>query len=273
MLQLIGKYRDPDSTEKYIFKDQSGTIEITRINTKEDRDIFCVPSLYGCSLACSFCFLTTMNIAPNLKKISYERIKECLSMFDNSKDRRQISIMGVGDPSLNQEFILQACEEEEMVSIASIFPVELPNMPRNLKIHYSMHSSIQEKRLKIMPSAKVDIPKVLEFLSKHEGKSEIHYTLIQDSNDSLEELKALENLMKQYPVNIKFLDFKESSDLKKSDKLGTWMKHLEKFTTVEFYNPPGEKIQGSCGQFTKVFYQDNYENRKEYQEFKELYAI
>lgn len=31
---------DPDGTEKFVFKDDLGTLEITRINTKPYRDVY-----------------------------------------------------------------------------------------------------------------------------------------------------------------------------------------------------------------------------------------
>ena len=273
MIKFINRYRDPDGTEKYIFRDSNGTIEITRIKTKQDRDIYCVPSLYGCTLGCTFCFLTTEQISLTNKKVSYDTINSCLNFFEDKKDKRQISIMGVGDPSLNLELIKEASDKEEMVSMASIFPKTLPQLPSKVKIHYSLHSPIKEKRLEIMPSARKDINEVMEYLLSHEGNTEVHYTLIDGQNDSEDELEAMVKLFEKYPINLKFLDFKESGGLKKSPRLDRWMNTLKDYTTVEFYNPPGEKIQGSCGQFTKVFYQQNYENTEEFQQFNENYAF
>lgn len=273
MIKLIGKYQDPDSTRKFVFKTNQGTIEITQINTKKDRDIFCVPSLYGCTLGCTFCFLTTLNISQTNKKISYKTIKSCLDLIPHRTNRRQISIMGVGDASLNLEMIYEACEQEEVVSIASIFPKKIPKMPSNLKIHYSLHSPLADKRKKIMPSAKMPIEEVFSYLNKHDGKSEVHYTLIANENDSDEELSALINLMKKNPINIKFLDFKESGSLQKSLKLSIWMEKLKEYTSVEFYNPPGEKIQGSCGQFSKGFYETDYKKTESFKNFEKEYSF
>ncbi len=252
-MKLVGRYRDPDSTEKYVFQSDKGTIEITRINTKPDRDIFCVPSLYGCTLGCTFCFLTTLKVSNTNKKIEYGTILQCLEQIENRKEKRQISIMGVGDPSLNLEMVLEACAVEERVSIATIMPFALPRLPKNLKIHYSMHTPDEGKRQSLMPAAKLPIMEALKYLEAHEGETEIHYTLINDVNDSVDELAEMEKLMEEYRIHVKFLTFKESGDLKRSNS--SWSYTLSGQTTVEEYNPPGEKIQGSCGQFTKDFYQ------------------
>jgi adenine C2-methylase RlmN of 23S rRNA A2503 and tRNA A37 len=253
-MKLLGRYRDPDSTEKYVFQDEIGTIEIVRINTKPDRDIFCVPSLYGCNLGCTFCFLTTLEVSKSNKKVKYDTILECLTYVENPKDKRQISIMGVGDPSQNLELVLEACAMEERVSIATIMPKALPKLPKNLKIHYSLHSSVESKRQGIMPAAKLPIVDAMEYLSEHEGDTEIHYTLIKGVNDSLDELSRMESIAENWGIPIKFLEFKESGDMKKSDNAEVWEYFMSGYV-VEYYNPPGEKIQGSCGQFTKDFYQ------------------
>jgi adenine C2-methylase RlmN of 23S rRNA A2503 and tRNA A37 len=255
-MKLLGRFKDPDSTEKYVFQDDHGTIEITRINTKPDRDIFCVPSLYGCTLGCSFCFLTTLKITNNNKKINYSTIKECLRYFENPKPDRQISIMGVGDPSLNLEMVQEACLNETRVSIATIMPFALPKLPKNLKIHYSLHTPISHKRLEIMPSAKLPVEDAVKYLSQHEGEKEIHYTLISGVNDSFDELSRLESIVNNWSLPVKFLTFKESGDLKRSKNASIWEQHFMSRQTTEFYNPPGEKIQGSCGMFTKEFYQN-----------------
>lgn len=273
MIKLIGKYQDPDSTQKFVFKDENGTIEITRINTKKERDIFCVPTLYGCSLGCSFCFLTTLNVSKTNKPIKWETIKECLKSFENTKPKRQISLMGAGDPALNQKFIDDCCSEEESVSLASIFPILLKKQPKNLKIHYSLHSTNNKKRLEMMPSAKVPIESVFQFLKAHDGGKEVHYTLIDGQNDSEEELIELKKLSKQYQLPIKFLHFKESGENKASPKLDHWIKTLSEDTKVEFYCPPGAQVQGSCGQFTNFFYKDNFESLHEFKAYHESFAI
>ena len=182
-----------------------------------------------------------------------------ISLFDNCKEDRQISIMGVGDPSLNIPFILEACEKESRVSIATIMPKVLPELPENLKIHYSLHTPDSEKRKKIMPSAKAPIMDALMYLESHTGQTEIHYTLIKGINDSEEELLELCAYMSKLdkPINIKFLAFRKSGDMEGSDRIDHWKSVLSNYTTVEFYDPPGRYVQGSCGQFTKGLYQEN----------------
>ena len=259
---------DPDGTEKFVFKDDLGVLEITRINTKTDRDIYCIPSMYECRLGCTICYLTINNIKGSNKKIKSSTIEECLSIINNVKNSGkngiQLSIMGVGEPLLNIELINDLCNNENIdrVSIASIFPFIPDGLPDKLKIHYSLHNPIHEKRLKMIPNGKENFDNVLNYLKNHKGDVEIHYTLVENENDTDEELNEIINKLKNNnKYTIKFLDFKTSykTKLAKSNKLIKWIKELEKNgISTEFYYPPGEQIQGSCGLFTEGFYSDNH---------------
>jgi 23S rRNA (adenine2503-C2)-methyltransferase len=255
---------DTDRTEKFVFENENGILEIVRINTKTDRDIYCVPSMYECKLGCTICYLTINNITSSNKKVTVDIIQDCLNTIEldyGKKPNRQVSIMGVGEPLLNTDLIFDLCDIEDRVSIASIFPF-LPKVkfPENLKIHYSLHSPFQVERLKIMPQAKSLPNDVTDFLNNHDGNKEIHYTLIEDVNDSIEDLNEMIRLFKNKNIVIKFLDFKTSykSELSKSNRLSNWLKTLnDNNVLTEFYYPPGENIQSSCGLFTEGFYTDN----------------
>lgn len=255
---------DPDGTEKFVFKDDLGVLEITRINTKPDRDIYCIPSMYECRLGCTICYLTINNIKGSNKKIKSTTIEECISIINNVKNSGkngiQLSIMGVGEPLLNIELINDLCNNENIdrVSIASIFPFIPDGLPDKLKIHYSLHNPIHEKRLKMIPNGKESFENVIKYLDKHKGDVEIHYTLVENENDGNEELEEIIRITNKKYV-IKFLDFKTSykTKLSKSNKLVKWIKSLEENgINTEFYYPPGEQIQGSCGLFTEGFYKE-----------------
>jgi len=268
---------DVDKTEKFVFENTDGVLEIVRINTKPDRDIYCIPSMYECKLGCTICYLTINNISGSNKKITSEVIQDCLATLERdypSKKNRQISIMGVGEPLLNLELINDLCATETRVSIATIFPfVPISPLPENLKIHYSLHSPFHEERLKIMPQAKATTFEVRRFLINHDGDTEIHYTLIDGINDSDDDLAALVELYRNSYITIKFLDFKTSykSSLSKSNKVTHWMQTLTKYNIdCEFYYPPGENIQSSCGLFTEGFY--THESTDEFKLILKHYA-
>lgn len=282
-IKLICVLKDPDGTEKFVFHDGTGILEIVRINTKEDRDIYCIPSMYECRLGCTICYLTINNITGSNKKIKYKTIEYIIDLireqYPSNKKGIQLSLMGVGDPILNMDLVkhLSVSDWVTRLSIATIFPFVNDAdglFPDNVKIHYSLHSPLQEKRLKILPNAKVHPKNIIAYLSKtHKGEKEIHYTLVEGENDSDEELEAMCELIPE-GFTVKFLDFKTSykSRLSKSNKLEKWIKALEKCgINTEFYYPPGEQIQGSCGLFTEGFYKKEFD--ADFRIFLDRYAL
>jgi len=274
MMEFVGAYEDKeDIVQKYVFKGKQGTIEISKINTKPDRDIFCVPSMYQCHLGCTFCYLTTNNIQGNKGLVEAATIFELLDRVPKTRSNRQISIMGVGDPALNQTLV-QDLAKTERVSIASIFPKRLDTFPKNVKIHFSLHSPIPNKRKKIIPAGAIPIEECVNYLNKHEGGKEIHYTRIKGSNDSDEELEELLSLSKKHRIPIKFLVFNETGGLKQSERLDYWFDFLRsEGIKVEIYMSPGRSIGSSCGAFSKYFYSDEGLRSSEFKEFDRQFRL
>lgn len=279
-IKLISYLVDPDQTEKFVFEDENGVLEIVRINTKEERDIYCVPSMYQCLLGCKMCYLTINNIRGSNKKILSKNIDYVIDTirtnYSSGKNGVQVSVMGVGDPLLNMELIDDLCDNDnyDRVSISTIFPI-IPKkkFSNKLKIHFSLHSPIDEKRSEIIPNNKQKIDDILNYLDSHEGDVEFHYTLMDGINDSDEELNGLKNILTAKGDTIKFLDFKTSNktEIGKSKKVKHWMESLKPYLNVEYYYPPGEEIQGSCGLFTEGFYSKTVPNM-EFMEMIDKYS-
>ena len=227
-----------------------------------------------------------------------------------NKDKLLISFMGVGDPLMNLKLIEDVHENEKIIkrilgykdisyALATMMPnkkmtklmeiVNEKNIP--LKVHYSMHTPIDLNRKKLIPSTFVTNKEALSYLARYRelvqsnneimkvytsfhrtnDPVEIHYTLIKYVNDSIEDLCALTNLLKEYNIPIKFIRFNPKEDLEISDKENAWIKYLiEKIPglRVKRYAPPGKEIGASCGEFTKHFYQEENETREEKEEYE-----
>jgi adenine C2-methylase RlmN of 23S rRNA A2503 and tRNA A37 len=162
------------------------------------------------------------------------------------------------------------------------------NIP--LKLHFSLHSPMDEKRNALIPSTKVSVQKAFELLSTyrkvlnqnekikreyHKFHSnydfiEIHYTLINDVNDSPEELALLYDLLSTYKIPIKFISFNPKDNLKKSAKEELWLNKLHEIDglIVKKYSPPGREVGSSCGEFTKHYYHEEIETPEELAEFE-----
>ena len=295
------------------FKDNTdGTIKnVYKGNNK--RDVICVPTHNFCSLGCKMCHLTNNKLNKKMNPIRFDDFIECLldslKYFDN-KENLLISFMGVGEPQLNLELIKKVFLNENIIkkefkyknigySLSTMMPfnnidelIEIVlsnNIP--LKLHFSLHSPMDEKRNELIPSTKVSVKEAFDLLStyrkllnqnetiKQEYSKfhnnydfvEIHYTLIDGVNDSDEELKLLFDLLSIYKIPIKFISFNPKDDLKKSGKEELWIKKLREIDglIVKKYSPPGKEVGSSCGEFTKHYYHEEIETEEEYAEFEE----
>lgn len=245
-----------------------------------------------------------------------ECLLDSLEYFDNKEDLL-ISFMGVGEPQLNIELIKNVYLNEKIIkekfgyknigySISTMMPfdniAELTdvvlsnNIP--LKLHFSLHSPIDSKRNNLIPATKMSVRESLEALSEYrkllQGNdniireyskfhtnfdfTEIHYTLINDVNDSDDELKILYDLLSEYKIPIKFITFNPKNEMIKSNKEEKWINKLNEIAglIVKKYCPPGREVGSSCGEFTKHYYHEEIETddeKREFEEWKLLHEI
>jgi adenine C2-methylase RlmN of 23S rRNA A2503 and tRNA A37 len=271
----LGRFRDIDGTEKYVFQTSPGVIELTSIKNKPGVGNFCIPSHHYCRLGCKFCHLTEEG---NQKKPMIPiKIHEMATTLDWVVDRYikddkiLFSFMGVGEPTLNIDLVFQLYKHfkktDKTVSMALATMMLLPaaykkilvNVKKNnlpLKIHFSMHSPFNDKRKAIIPSAITTIeeclerlaeyrkivekkPAILENLSLFHQKPdpvEIHYTIIKDANDSDEELKRLLKYGGKYKIPLKILKFNPTNYLDVSPRTKHWLKVLDSEYAAPVYH-------------------------------------
>ena len=302
-----GTFKDnTDGTIKNVYKGNNKIIEISDLFNNNKRDVICVPTHNFCSLGCKMCHLTNNKLNKKMNPRRFDDFIECLldslKYFDN-KENLLISFMGVGEPQLNLELIKKVFLNENIIkkefkyknigySLSTMMPfnnidelIEIVlsnNIP--LKLHFSLHSPMDEKRNELIPSTKVSVKEAFDLLSQNETIKqeyskfhnnydfvEIHYTLIDGVNDSDEELKLLFDLLSIYKIPIKFISFNPKDDLKKSGKEELWIKKLREIDglIVKKYSPPGKEVGSSCGEFTKHYYHEEIETEEEKAEFEE----
>lgn len=326
-LESLGVFKDyTDETIKSVFKNEKKKIiEISLLMNKENMDVVCVPTHHFCNLGCKICHLTNNNLNKNMcpiykddflealiRGVCYQNIdyKDIKSYRRTNKNKLLISFMGVGEPLLNQKLILEIFKEKESLkkllgyedisfALATMVPtlnllkkfvklVSENNIP--IKIHFSLHTPINEKRFDLIPSTKVRVNDVLNelndyylmcqnnekimnnYLKFHRNNisSEIHYTLINDVNDSLEELNIMLSLLKKYKLPIKFIRFNPKNELISSGNEDMWYNTLKSNLLdyqVKKYSPPGREVGSSCGEFTKHYYHEEIETKEQLEEF------
>lgn len=319
MIKNIGTFKDfSDGTLKTVFDiGDKKIIEMSLLFNKEDKDVVCVPTHHFCNLGCKMCHLTNKGLNKKMIPINYESFIECLfqTLIKNNKkitDKKKllISFMGVGEPLLNLKLIEEVYKNEKIIkeklgykdigyAIATMMPnnnilklkeiVCRLNIP--LKVHFSMHTPIDNERFDLIPSTNVSVSTALSYLVNYRKKLqankiimdkynklhstndpiEIHYTLINGINDGQKELFKVCELLSKYGIPIKFIRFNPINKMQISKKEKEWVKKISENIPeirIKTYSPPGKEVGSSCGEFTKHYYHEEIETEKEKQEFE-----
>jgi 23S rRNA (adenine2503-C2)-methyltransferase len=268
-----------DKTIKYIYElDNKQIIEFSYIDNGTGKDIICVPCQTMCNMSCAFCHLTDHVGKIPLRNLTGALIFDIVMLICDdlslSEDRQLlISYMGCGEPLDNIEGILSSIRylKAERTNIrfglATMLPKKrwreffeltqsIEDTKINLKVHLSLHFVEDNLRTNWMPSAwnidnSIGALKIYNTITGN--PIEVHYTIMDGVNDSDGDIQRLGEII---PIGctIKFMMYSERKaiDAQKAsiDKIN---KHIEYLSglghTVEYYEPPGNDIGSSCGQF------------------------
>lgn len=313
-MNKLGTFIDwDDNSIKTVFEDPRGRVlEMTLLQNRQDRDVVCVPTHYFCTLGCKMCHLTSFMSDKKMTKVGIEEFNEalfktlCLPAGVESgelirrtyKRKLLISFMGIGEPTLNPELIKDVLTadysslgyQEIMFAVATMIPrlenfremtevIKEYSKGRRFKIHFSLHSPLDEKRNSIIPASRVTVREACKELVKYREETgnevEIHYTLISNVNDGDQELTEMNRILGEDGIPIKFLDFNEVGDLRKSERQEEWIRTFFPDRGCKLYSPPGKQIGSSCGQFTRHYFvsTETDEEKQEFEQWKKDHEV
>jgi 23S rRNA (adenine2503-C2)-methyltransferase len=281
-----------DNALKYIFKTEDNKIvEFTYINKDDGKDIICIPSQTMCNLGCKFCHTTEYIGKIRCRNLNtfelYHPLEYVVKDLNLSQNQRTllISVMGCGEPVFNVDHIIEMMVDFKKTAesdwnipyvryaIATSIPkskwedffhltskIKEHNLP--VKLHLSLHYTFDLIRKEWMPAALDIIPSIsaVDFYKKITGNAvEIHYTLIENVNDTEQDAILLSSFLKGKDINVKFLHYNEKESMNyhasNKDKLKIFRKHLDVNNIPhEYYIPPAIDIAGSCGMFLMESY-------------------
>jgi adenine C2-methylase RlmN of 23S rRNA A2503 and tRNA A37 len=296
-------FRDVDGTFKVVCKDEHGYVEIARLTNAAhpDRYVYCAPTHYNCTLNCKICHLTNSNQRRIMKPISVISFNKAMEIVvanlpsKNNMKKPLISFMGVGEPLLNLKLIMDITQNTNYsYALATMIPnidalrrvrTYIMSSGVDLKIYVSLHSPKIQVRQYLLPSSGVDnldtlfyelslFPSLKSRSHTTTDSVVIHYTLIENVNNSGFDFDLLKNLLLKYKLSIKFIVFNEHDKYKQSIDYISWVEKLRTFgIRASWYIPPGKNIGSSCGEFVKHYYLLNWndEENKEFIEWKNKY--
>lgn len=271
--ELVESQESNDGTIKYVLKlEDDQLIETVLIPEDETRTTVCISSQVGCPLNCDFCATGKMGFMRNLT--TGEIVGQLLFLKEQFGENAftNIVMMGMGEPLLNYDNVLEAIEiilshealnmsfHKFTLSTSGISPKirSLADKGIKLNLAVSLHSAIEEKRQKIMPIAKkYDLNSLKEairyYTTKTKSQVMFEYILFEGFNDKKEDIKALGQLFHGLSCKINILaynpidgfDFKRPSE----EKLNWFGEQLRRFIPgVTVRKSRGIDIDAACGQ-------------------------
>ena len=267
-------YLSNEGTKKYLIKLDSGSIIEMVIIPEKNRRTLCVSSQAGCALQCSFCATGAQGFDQDLT--SDEIIGQLwLANFneENSKSITNVVYMGMGEPLLNYEAVLESAKimkhqnsyglskKRITISTSGIAPkINKLSEDIDVSLAISLHAPDDKLRDQIVPiNKKYPINSLMQackdYLNNFESKKNItmEYIMIDGVNDSMNHAKKLAALLSNISCKINLIPFNsfKGSDYKRSKDSS--MKSFKNYlmskgfiTTLRVTR--GDGVDAACGQ-------------------------
>jgi 23S rRNA (adenine2503-C2)-methyltransferase len=209
-LTLEGEAHSRDGTEKALFATADGRpIETVLMRYRDGRRSICVSSQSGCPLTCTFCATGTMRFGRNL---TTSEILDQVLHFRRKEEVNHLVFMGMGEPLLNLDAVLGACERLPDIGIhpssTTISTVGwIPGIERlterdgpTIRLALSLHAPDDALRSELMPvNDRYPLADVLEacraWSESRRRKVYVEYLMLAGVNDRYEQAVQLAELM------------------------------------------------------------------------------
>jgi 23S rRNA (adenine2503-C2)-methyltransferase len=218
-LQVVETATAGDGTEKALFETHDGRpVEAVLMRYHDGRRSLCVSSQSGCPLTCTFCATGTMRFGRNLT--ASEILDQALH-FRRKEPVNHAVFMGMGEPLMNLDSVLAACERLPDIGIAhSNIGVStvgwIPGIDRMaaegppVRLALSLHAADEALRSELMPvNDRYPLADVLEAcLRWHDRRRRevfVEYLMLEGVNDRYEQAVALADVLeprRAFKVNL-----------------------------------------------------------------------
>jgi 23S rRNA (adenine2503-C2)-methyltransferase len=204
-LSLRDEAHSSDGTVKALFDTPDGRpLEAVLMRYRDKRRSICVSSQSGCPLTCSFCATGTMRFARNL---SASEILDQALHFRRIEAIDHCVFMGMGEPMLNLDNVLAACERLPDVGIThrrtTISTVGwIPGIERlaecdmPIRLALSLHAADEALRSELMPvNERFPLSEVIAacraFYARKRRRVFVEYVMLAGVNDRYQQALAL----------------------------------------------------------------------------------
>jgi 23S rRNA (adenine2503-C2)-methyltransferase len=218
-LRLEHEAHSRDGTAKALFSTGDGhPVEAVLMRYRDGRRSLCLSSQSGCPLTCTFCATGAMRFGRNLT--SSEILDQALH-FRRVEDVNHAVFMGMGEPMLNLDAVLEAAERLPALGIThrrtTVSTVGwMPGLrrfvdegSRPVRLALSLHAADRALRSRLMPvNDRYPLDDVLaecrRYASLRRRKVFVEYVMLGGVNDRVEQAHELAALLdpKSFKVNL-----------------------------------------------------------------------
>ncbi len=266
-LRTVREARARDGTEKALFETVDGNpVEAVLMRYRDGRRSLCLSSQSGCPLTCTFCATGRMKFGRNL---TASEILDQVLHFRRVEAVNHAVFMGMGEPLMNLDSVLAACQRLPDVGIATsntaISTVGwIPGIERMtregppVRLALSLHAADDALRSELMPvNDRYSLSDVLEACRDwHAARRRqvfVEYLMLAGVNDRYEQALALAaaleprrafkvNLIPYNPTDAAF----EGSSREAVEAFRAALEQRGIMVTVRLTR--GREIEAACGQ-------------------------
>jgi 23S rRNA (adenine2503-C2)-methyltransferase len=217
-LATVEEARSDDGTVKTLFHTADGRpIEAVLMRYRDGRRSVCLSSQSGCPLTCTFCATGQMKFGRNL---GADEILDQALHFRRSEAIDHVVFMGMGEPTMNLDAVLGACERlpdigvtHRRTAISTVGWVpgidRLAECEMPVSLALSLHAPNDGLRSQLMPvNDRYPLADVLaaceRYRARRRRKVFVEYVMLDGVNDLPEHARQLAALLdpRAYKVNL-----------------------------------------------------------------------
>jgi 23S rRNA (adenine2503-C2)-methyltransferase len=256
-----------DGTEKALFATHDGRpVEAVLMRYRDGRRSLCLSSQSGCPLTCTFCATGRMRFGRNLT--AAEVLDQALH-FRRKEPVDHAVFMGMGEPLMNLDHVLGACERLPDVGIASsktaISTVGwIPGIDRlasegpPVRLALSLHAADEALRSELMPvNDRYPLADVMEACRRWHARRKrqvfVEYLMLSGVNDRYEQAVELARVLRpREAFKVNLIPYNPTDSPYRGstrEAIGAFKAALEERgvrTTVRLTR--GRDIDAACGQ-------------------------
>jgi len=264
-LSLEAEAKSDDGTVKSLFHTADGRpIEAVLMRYRDGRRSVCVSSQSGCPLTCTFCATGKMKFGRNL---SADEILDQALHFRRVEDIDHVVFMGMGEPTMNIDNVLAACERlpdlgvtNRRTAISTVGWVpgidRLAECEMPVALALSLHAPNDELRSQLMPvNDRYPLREVLaacdRYRARRRRKVFVEYVMLDGVNDLPEQACEQAALLdpRVYKVNLIPYNPTGSYDGSSPERIDRFQAILaEHRLTATVRLTRGRDIDAACGQ-------------------------